>query len=132
MAVSPKSYRGYDAEGKCVSSATAQSAKTYIDPAAVAAAVDKVKTVASDEMDNITSALGKLTEDANDAVIVQGTKMTATFEEVITGIKTIPGQIGDSLEELKTIAQQAHDELQNQLNENARNACYTNGAVTVS
>lgn len=132
MAVSPKSYRGYDAEGKCVSSATAQSAKTYIDPAAVAAAVDKVRSVATEEMDNITSSLGKLTEDANDAVIVQGTKMTATFEEVITGIKTIPGQIGDSLEELKTIAQQSHDELQNQLNENAKNACYTNGAVTVS
>lgn len=132
MAVSPKSYRGYDAEGKCVSSATAQSAKTYIDPAAVAAAVDKVRSVATEEMDNITTALGKLTEDASDAVIVQGTKMTATFEEVITGIKTIPGQIGDSLEELKTIAQQAHDDLQNQLNENARNACYTNGAVTVS
>ena len=132
MAVSPKSYRGYDAEGKCVSSATAQSAKTYIDPAAVAAAVDKVRSVATEEMDNITTALGKLTEDDSDAVIVQGTKMTATFEEVITGIKTIPGQIGDSLEELKTIAQQAHDDLQNQLNENARNACYTNGAVTVS
>ena len=132
MAVSPKSYRGYDAEGKCVSSATAQSAKTYIDPAAVAAAVDKVRSVATEEMDNITTASGKLTEDASDAVIVQGTKMTATFEEVITGIKTIPGQIGDSLEELKTIAQQAHDDLQNQLNENARNACYTNGAVTVS
>ena len=119
MAVSPKSYRGYDAEGKCVSSATAVDATTYIDPAAVAAAVDKVRTVATDEMDNITTALGKLTEDASDAVIVQGTKMTATFEEVITGIKTIPGQIGDSLEELKTIAQQAHDDLQNQFNENA-------------
>ena len=39
MAVSPKSYRGYDAEGKCVSSATAVDATTYIDPAAVAAAV---------------------------------------------------------------------------------------------
>ena len=132
MAVSPKSYRGYDAEGKCVSSATAQSAKTYIDPAAVAAAVDKVRSVATEEMDNITTALGKLTEDASDAVIVQGTKMTATFEEVITGIKTIPGQIGDSLEELKTIAQQAHDDLQNQFNEAARNACWTNGAVRVS
>lgn len=132
MAVSPKSYRGYDAEGNCVSSATAIDATTYIDPAAVAAAVDKVRTVATDEMDNITTALGKLTQDASDAVIVQGTKMTATFEEVITGIKTIPGQIGDSLEELKTIAQQAHDDLQNQFNENARNACWTNGAVSVS
>ena len=132
MAVSPKSYRGYDAEGKCVSSATAVDATTYIDPAAVAAAVDKVRSVATDEMDNITTALGKLTEDASDAVIVQGTKMTATFEEVITGIKTIPGQIGDSLEELKTIAQQAHDDLQNQFNENARNACWTNGSVSVS
>ena len=29
MAVSPKSYRGYDAEGKCVSSATAVDATLY-------------------------------------------------------------------------------------------------------
>lgn len=131
MAVSPKSYHGYDAEGKCVSSATAHNATSYIDPAAVAAAVDKVKSVATEEMESITTALGKLTEDANDAVIVQGTKMTATFEEVISGIKTIPGQIGDSLADLKTLAQQAHDDLQNQFNEAAKNACWCNGAVRV-
>ncbi len=132
MAVSPKSYSGYDNEGKCVSSATAYNATDYIDPAAVAAAVDKVQTVATDEMKNITTALGKLTEDANDAIIVQGTRMTSTFEEVITGINTIPGQIGDSLADLKTLAQQAHDDLQNQFNEAARNACWCNGAVSVS
>lgn len=131
MAVSPKSYHGYDAEEKCVSSATAHNATSYIDPAAVAAAVDKVKSVATEEMESITTALGKLTEDANDAVIVQGTKMTATFEEVISGIKTIPGQIGDSLADLKTLAQQAHDDLQNQFNEAAKNACWCNGAVRV-
>lgn len=132
MAVSPKSYHGYDSKGQCVSSATANNATNYIDPAAVAAAVDKVKSVATEEMESITTALGKLTEDASDAVIVQGTKMTATFEEVISGIKTIPGQIGDSLADLKTLAQQAHDDLQNQFNEAAENACWCNGAVSVN
>lgn len=132
MAVSPKTYHGYDSEGRCVSSATANDATSYIDPAAVAAAVDKVQSVATEEIERITKALGTLTEDANDAVIVQGTKMTATFEEVITGIKTIPGQVGDSLADLKTLAQQAHDELQNQFNDAARNACWCNGAQSVS
>ena len=132
MAVSPKSYHGYDSEGKCVSSATASDATGYIDPAAVAAAVDKVKSVAAEEIESITTALGKLTEDANDAIIVQGTNMGATIEDVISGIKTIPGQIGDSISELKTLAQQAHDDLQNQFNEAAYNACLCNGAVSVS
>ena len=132
MAVTPKSYRGYDSEGKCVSSATAKSATEFIDPKAVADAVEKVKTVATDEMESIATALGKLTDDANDAVIVQGTKMTATFEDVISGIKTIPGQIGDSIEDLKTLAQQAHDEIQTQLNDAAKNSCWCNGAVSVS
>ena len=132
MAVSPRSYHGYDNEGKCVSSATANDATDYINPAEIAKAVDNVKNVATEEMENIATAMGKLTEDANDAVIVQGTKMTSTFEEVITGIKSIPGQIGDSLSELKTLAQQEHDELQNEFNEAAKNACWRNGAVTVS
>ena len=132
MAVSPKSYRGYDSEGKCVSSATASDATGYIDPAAVATAVEKVKSVAAEEMDSIATALGKLTEDANDAIIVQGTDMGATIEDIVSGIKTIPGQIGDSIADLKTLAQQAHDDLQNQFNEAAYNACWCNGAVSVS
>lgn len=131
MAVSPMSYRGYDSEGKCVSSATANDATNFIDPAAVAAAVDKVQSVATEEMELIATALGKLTEDVNDAIIVQGTKMTATFEEVISGIKTIPGQIGGSIADLKTLAQQAHDQLQNEFNQAAYNACWCNGAVSV-
>lgn len=132
MAVSPKTYHGYDSEGKCVSRATANNATDYIDPQQVAQAVDKVKTVAAEEVESITTALGKLTEDATDAIIVQGTKMTATFEEVITGVKTIPDQIGESISDLKTLAQQAHDDLQNQFNEAAKNACWCNGAVSVS
>lgn len=132
MAVSPMTYHGYDKDGKCVSSATASNATDYIDPAEIAKAVDNVQNVAADETDNIANAMSQLTDDANDAIIVQGTKMTATFEEVITGIKTIPGQIGDSLSEIKSIAQQKHDELQNEFNDAARNACYCNGAVSVS
>ena len=132
MAVSPKTYHGYDSEGNCVSSATANDATNYIDPAAVATAVDKVSTVATEEMTVITTNLSKIKDDSNDSIIVQGTRMTSTFEEVISGINTIPGQIGDSLAELKTLAQQAHDELQNTFNQKAKDACYCNGAVTVS
>lgn len=132
MAVSPQTYHGYDSEGNCVSSATASSALDYIDPVAISNAVDKVSTVATDEMKQITTQLSKIKDDSNDAVIVQGTRMTSTFEDVITGINTIPGQIGDSLAELKTLAQQEHDNLQTQFNESARKACYCNGAVTVS
>ena len=109
MAVSPMTYRGYDANGNCVSYATASDATSYIDPAAVAAAVDKVQSVATEEIESITNALGKLTEATEDSIIVQGTKMTGTLEDVITGIKTIPGQVGDSLADLKTLAQAAHD-----------------------
>ena len=132
MSVSPKSYRGYDSEGKCVSNATASDATGYIDPAAVETAVEKVKSVAAEEIESIATALGKLTEDANDAIIVQGTDMGTTIEDVVSGIKTIPGQIGDSIADLKTLAQQAHDDLQNQFNEAAYNACWCNGAVSVS
>ena len=132
MAVSPKTYHGYDSKGNCVSSATANDANNYIDPAAVATAVDKVSTVATEEMTVITTNLSKIKDDSTDSIIVQGTRMTSTFEEVISGINTIPGQIGDSLAELKTLAQKAHDELQNTFNDKARNACYCNGAVSVS
>ena len=131
MAVSPKSYSGYDSNNQRVSSATARNATDYINPQDVAKAIEKVKTVATEEIERVTTALGKLTEDANDAIIVQGTKKTATFEEVVSGIKTIPNQIVDSIDELKTMAEQAHDELQNQFNEAAKNACICNGAVTV-
>ena len=132
MAVSPMSYHGYDSEGKCVSSATAEDATNYIDPAAVAAAVDKVESVAEEEIELVASDLKKLMDDSEDSIIVQGTKMTATFEEVISGIKTIPGQIGGSLADLKTLAQQARDKKQNELNQKAYNSCWCNGAVSVS
>lgn len=131
MAVSPKTYNGYDSNNQHVVTVTARNATDYINPQEVATAIEKVKTVATEEIGIISNSLGKLTEDANDAIIVQGTKMTGTFEEIITGIKTIPDQIAESLAELKTIAQQQHDELQNQFNETAKAACYQKGAVTI-
>lgn len=132
MAVSPKTYRGYDANGQQVSSATARNATDFINPQEVAAAIEKIKTVATEEVGQITTALAKLTEDATDAVIVQGTKMTGTFEDVNSGIKTIPDQIAEAIAELKTLAEQAHDRLQTEFNESAKAACRRNGAVSVS
>ena len=97
-----KTYKGYDSNNQHVITVTARNATDYINPQEVEAAIEKIKTVATEEIEIITNSLGKLTEDANDAIIVQGTKMTGTFEEIITGIKTIPDQIAEALAELKT------------------------------
>ena len=131
MAESPKSYSGYDSNGQKVSGATARNATDHINPQDVAKAIEKINTVATEEINRITTAIAKLTDDTNEAIIVQGTKMTATFEDVNSGIKEIPKQIVSSIEELKTMAEKAHDDLQRQFNEAARNACYGNGVVDV-
>lgn len=131
MAVSPRTYHGYDSNNTPITRATANNATNYINPQEVAAAIQKVKTVAEEEIGRITTALGKLTEDANDAIIVQGTKMTGVFEEVITGIKTIPDQIEASIIELKSLAEKGHDQLQNEFNETARRNCSGPNVVTV-
>ena len=131
MAASPKTYKGYDSNNQHVITVTARNATDYINPQEVEAAIEKIKTVATEEIEIITNSLGKLTEDANDAIIVQGTKMTGTFEEITAGIKTIPDQIAEALAELKELAKKQHEELQEQFNETAKAACYQKGAVTV-
>lgn len=131
--VSPRTYRGYDEEGKLVCSCTAVNANEYINPAEVQAAMTKVEDVVTDQMNNVCKALDNVTPDAEEAIIVQGTKMTEAIEETCSALKSLPGTFADSISSMYTEAISAHDRLQNQANDEARQAVRsTSGVSTVS
>ena len=130
--LAPKTYVGYDNTGNRVGSCTAVDATTYIDPAEVQAAINNVESVASEQMGLINTALNATTADADEAVIVQGTKMTASIEEVCSALTSIPGSIKDSISSMYDAAVSAHDQIQEQANQDAYNTIKnTTGVTTV-
>ena len=131
--VAPKTYTGYDKDGKAVANATGVDANEYINPDEVQTAIDKVGTVAEEQMKTISSALKGISGEAADAVIVQGTKMDTVIEEVSKALDSVAGSIKDSLSDMYTQAVKAHDTLQNQANDEAYNAVASaSGVVSVS
>ena len=130
--LAPKTYVGYDNTGNRVGSCTAVDATTYIDPAEVQAAINNVESVASEQMGLINTALNATTADADEAVIVQGTKMTSSIEEVCSALTSIPGSIKDSISSMYDAAVSAHDQIQEQANQDAYNTIKnTTGVTTV-
>ena len=130
--LAPKTYVGYDNTGNRVGSCTAVDATTYIDPAEVQAAINNVESVASEQMGLINTALNATTADADEAVIVQGTKMTSSIEEVFSALTSIPGSIKDSISSMYDAAVSAHDQIQEQANQDAYNTIKnTTGVTTV-
>lgn len=131
--VAPKTYTGYDKDGKAVAHVTGVDANEYINPDEVQTAIDKVGTVAEEQMKTISSALNGISGEAADAVIVQGTKMDTVIEEVSKALDSVAGSIKDSLSDMYTQAVKAHDTLQNQANDEAYNAVASaSGVVSVS
>ena len=130
---SPKTYHGYDKDDKCIKTTTAEDANNYLNPEEVKTALTNLETVLRDQFKAITDALRGIEQDANDAVIVQGTKMGGTIEEVCNALDSVPdtilGQIGD----LYSLAVTKHDEIQRELNDTAYNStASTSGVVRVS
>lgn len=129
---SPKTYHGYDKDGNCITTSTAEDANNYINPEEVKAAVENLENVLKEQFKGITDALRGLEQDANEAVIVQGTKMGGTIDETCTAIDGIPEQIMSGISELYNVSVQAHDEIQRTLNDNAQQAAWGNNVVRVS
>lgn len=130
--LSPKTYVGYDNTGNRVGSCTAVDANTYINPSEVQAAIENVEAVASEQMGLINSALSATTADASEAVIVQGTKMTSSIEEVCSALSKIPASIKDSISSMYDASVSAHDQLQERANQDAYNTmANTTGVTTV-
>ncbi len=129
--VSPKTYRGYNSENKCISQCTAVDANTLINPAEVKKAIENVKTVFAEQMDNVAKALTNVTEDASEAVIVQGTDMTKTIEDTALVLKNLSTEVTSGIDTLYDYAVQAHDKLQESKNNEAYNACIVNGVTYI-
>ena len=129
---SPKTYRGYNSEGKVIVQQTAQDANDVINPQEVRAAIEHVKEVFSDEMYKLARSLRAITDDANEAIIVQGTKMDKTIEETAKVLEQIPGQVTNGIDSLYDESVKTHDQLQDNFNSEAYNGCRTTGVERIA
>ena len=129
---SPKTYHGYDKDGKCITTSPAEDANNYLNPEEVKQAITNLENVLKEQFKGITDALRGIEQDANEAVIVQGTKMSGTIEETCTAIDGIPEQIMSGISELYDASVSAHDEIQRTLNDTAKSNAWGNNVVSVS
>ena len=119
--VTPRSFYGYDQKGNCIASCNAYDVTSVLDPNEIKAAIENLINVFQEEMVNLANALRETTADSNEAIVVEGTKMTGLIEDTADSILQIPSQVIDSFTELYNIAVQRHDTLQNEVNEEAYN-----------
>lgn len=127
-----KRYIGFDKENKQIATCMATDANTLLNPEEVKQAIDNVESVTNTEMDTISAALINLSDDAVDAIIVQGTNMASTIEDTAKALKDVGKVIKGTLEEIYDLAVEAHDKLQSDFNTKAYNAvAATSGVVSV-
>ncbi|MBR3210534.1 MAG: hypothetical protein IKF71_01175 [Bacilli bacterium] len=129
--LSPKTYRGYDEEGKVVITKTAKDANSQINPAQVKKAIENVKKVFEDEMQVIAKSLTKISEDAEEAIIVQGTDMGGTLLDTSKIISEMGTKMTEGIDSLYDYAVQMHDKLQKDNNTAAYNACCISGVASI-
>lgn len=119
--LNPRTYNGYDKDGKLVGSCTAVDANTLINPEEVQAQIDNIVKVVDEQMQVISNALENISEDATDAVIVQGTNMSEIISETSSALDSVSGEVKENVQEAYNLSVQAHDKLQEQLNTDAYN-----------
>jgi len=133
--VSPRTFHGYknvNGTEQEVASCAAKDATEYLDPNEVKSAIDNLINVFQEEMNNIANALRDTTKDTNEAIIVQGTKMTGTVEDTADSIAKIPSQVVESFQQLYTTAVQTRDAIQDELNEAAYASVYNCGVDRIT
>ena len=104
----------------------------YINPDEVKQAIDNLEAVLKEQFKGISDALRGIEQDANEAVIVQGTKMSGTIEETCNALDAIPSSVMSQIGDLYNESVQVHDQLQVEFNEKAKNAAWGNNVVRVS
>lgn len=127
----PRTYAGYDKDGKVLCKVTAVDANRYLNPDEVSAAIDKVVKTAEESVQNIIRAINNIEPDASEAVVVQGTKMTKTIEETSEMFKALPGIMEASVREYYEVVVAAHDKLQDDANTTAESGAWISGVVDV-
>ena len=118
--IKPETYAGYDNNGKIIAQYTGFDANQHINPAEVKTAIDNVKTTFKTEMGNIKKALNNIETDADEAIIVEGTKMNKVFDSMGEILDAAPDSISDGLDSLYDESVSVHDKIQTQANTQAR------------
>lgn len=129
--VSPVTYRGFNQEGTCIVQRTGTDANTQINPEQVKAAIENVKTVFAEQMQLVAKSLTNISEDADEAVIVQGTNMTENIEQTASILTELSSTLTQGIDGLYDLAVTAHDQLQTNNNNIAYNECRVNGVVSI-
>ena len=130
--VAPITYKGYNSDGNCISTVTGFDANTQINPAEVKAAVEKINSVVTKQLGEVSSKLSNICQDASEAIVVQGTGTDKMVAKIAEEIPTLGPKMVEGLEDLYDRAVEAHDYLQNTNNAVAYNNCWVQDVVSVS
>ena len=119
----PKTYKGYDADDKYVGELTATNIKKEVlDPDEIKRAVDNVRRVAYEQINEIRTALYDVANDAELAMVINGTNMgpfiSGIADELIGQHENIANLLGGK--DAYNHALKTHDRYQREVNEAAR------------
>ena len=130
-AVAAQTYTGYGGENnkEVIVSIKAMDATKLLDPAAVSAAVDKVKDTVNESMKSTGKHLEGLTSDSEKALVAKGANMSDTLTKTADYIFEIPAQVEEALESLKTAAFDARNALQEEINKQVRSQVQSTSGV---
>ena len=130
-AVAAQTYTGYGGENnqEVIVSIKAMDATKLLDPAAVSAAVDKVKDTVNESMKSTGRHLEGLTSDSEKALVAKGANMSDTLTKTADYIFEIPAQVEEALESLKTAAFDARNALQEEINKQVRSQVQSTSGV---
>ena len=111
---------------------TAARAKDQIDPEAVSAAIEKVKTTFDEQLKAVGDALKNISQDADQSQVVSGTSMGPTIDETAEYISGLGPQLYDGIDEIYTQAVSIYNELQEAYNQYAKEAVVAEGVSSPS
>lgn len=120
MAVAIETWAGYNEEGEEVKRYKAADATKDIDPAEIKAAIENVKDKCDEEFKSISNKLDGLTDGALNALRIEGATLQDYIDQISEIVNQFGSEIADKLEPLVEKAQNEHDRLQKQYNNDAQ------------
>lgn len=128
MSVAIETWAGYDEEGKEIKRYRAADANADINPEDISKAIENVKKACDDQMKGMTNKLEGLTDNALQALKVEGMTLSDFITEIKDVIDTFGTKIAGILEPLVQQAEEEHDRLQTQYNSEAESSAASGSA----
>ena len=120
MAVAIETWAGYNDEGEEVKRYKAADATKDIDPEEVKKAIENVREKCDEEFSSITKKLEGLTDAALNALRIEGTTLQDYIDQISDIVTQFGSEIASKLEPLIKKAEDEHDRLQRQYNNDAK------------